>query len=140
MTAWLARVTSGTATAADRKILDSLDAADVAAVTAGLGRTLPEVLAMLARAIDLIDGPTRVQTMPAASTHGMGMSASERREARAEAAFAADMLVIYRQPERVGRHLLHRMAAAADDGASREDLHQMARDALAALPNPSIDT
>lgn len=52
-----------------------------------------------------------------------------------ETAFAADMLELFR---RVGEaeawRLLDQMAEASDDGASREELHQMVRDALADQP------
>ena len=53
----------------------------------------------------------------------------------AETAFAADMLELFRRAGEAGAwRLLDQMAEASDDGASREELHQMVRDALADQP------
>ena len=55
---------------------------------------------------------------------------------RAEAAFAEDMLKLFRAAgDDEAWHLLDRMSCASDDGTYREDLSTMLRDALAALPS-----
>jgi methionine aminopeptidase len=52
-----------------------------------------------------------------------------------ETAFAADMLELFRRAGEVNAwRLLDQMADANDDGASREDLHRLVRDALADQP------